>query len=1409
MSGRKTSAKMDRYMRLSSRLGLRGIIVLIAAMIINICFMNSIRVNAKTGINDNEISAEKADATGGHKITFYAGDGGVLPNERIVFAQNGQNRDTDDGSDYKSKQVFTETGSKFMLGLNPKYENAEKAFLGWSPDAAGSQVYSVLYNYTISDDIDFYAVWGEGSTITFDANGGSIIPDSNDPFPGDKGKTEIKRCYADKTVLGRYVSRKDDVYIEAFPTAQINDETKEFAGWSLSADGNEASTLSNYTVSQDVTLYAVYKDVEESEDDEDEMVTVRLVTREGWLRISGNDDENEKVSEVVVHIKKGSRIPGIGGQIAKGSSGYSLFDTRVDIISEKGDRKCVGWSRTEDGDVSGPRFIGNGGVTDTISSSMVHVIDSDMVLYAVWSDFVTVTLDLNGGNPTERLTEAMFEKGEKGSFSGYSITGLMESSPTRDGYAFSGWTLVKDDPETMLTNKVVTLEKDTTIYAYWKPTIKVTYDANGGYFSDTGEESLVESYLDGDKIVYEDEEETPVINDDHKIFAGWSLTKGGAVENEIIAHGTEMTVYAVWGDAYKVTFDANEVGYFTTSSASDVKEMTVDFKGAAGESITKIIHNAEGRKGKKNNVPVPATDDKNYIFDDTWVIYRIGENGEEVLLTQEPLDRNGVMQYKPESDVTVIPVWKPAVTVTIDYNGKTDSEGNEKTEVKVMKGGLFKTYEEEYYEEVHFFHSVSYDKDSDEEEIKEDDKYYLSSGDCFLSYDNDYICRQLSYEKNGTPINIDEFNEKEINEDICLYALWEKTYTITIDSTGSEQYLNALDESTRKYIDNDFSKKLYAAKGETCNSALLRGGMISKKYLNKINTRTDIPYYFAGFSTVKGSETNTDSAIVEGDTVLYPVWADKYVITIDESEHELAPGHNKFYSAGGCLSEIFDEYYWDDDYWDELNVRDQGFISKDGKYYIDGLSIAKGDAPLDLADTEIESDMTLYPVWKPVVKVTFHAGEYQGIRFINKGYMLSVDSGYADDSYWSYLCYLGETFPNMVIAECAENEEKGFAGWSLEPDGEIIDFRNYKFEKDTDLYAVWSDDCSKVKFKLGVGASYPVNDWDYEWSIGLTHNTYITIDEDSYYDNISFLISNGSNLSDYFKMFDGIKMASGLPLEGYYDEQDDTVLIDTDNYIVTKDVTICARFTKRKEIEVSEADMVVPKTETEMEKKADDISKKAIDRMNENENIDKDEIKAVSDFRPAGDSSIVIKAVRAVKDENALSSLKDVVLGIISDAAKENTTVQALELFDLDATGSGKISIYVGKEFVGFNTIVGHYHNGVWTTQKCIIDRNGYIHPEFNSFSPISISILTEKGETGSESDNDKEKDKDGDVNSSISENSIEKDDNNETDKNSVSENNAETDKNSVSENNAETDDKSDTFSCRLPPYAFTVVFPN
>ena len=110
-----------------------------------------------------------------------------------------------------------------------------KGFFGWGESANAT---TPLSNpYYISQGKTLYAIWKESATVTYSANGGT-------------GTIEPVTVFD-----GTVITLSDGTGLTA-------PEDKEFAGWGSTSLAEEADIESPYTVTEDVTLYAIWKDAE-------------------------------------------------------------------------------------------------------------------------------------------------------------------------------------------------------------------------------------------------------------------------------------------------------------------------------------------------------------------------------------------------------------------------------------------------------------------------------------------------------------------------------------------------------------------------------------------------------------------------------------------------------------------------------------------------------------------------------------------------------------------------------------------------------------------------------------------------------------------------------------------------------------------------------------------------------------------------------------------------------------------------------------------------------------------------------------------------------------------------------------------------------------------------------------------
>ena len=180
---------------------------------------------------------------------------------------------------------------------------------------------------------------------------------------------------------------------------------------------------------------------------------------------------------------------------------------------------------------------------------------TDITLYAKWNDDVvggttfTVTFNANGGTPAPEA-QSNIDPGEK-------VT--QPPAMTRAGYTFGGWY-----KEPALTNQWVfstdTVTADITLHAKWIVTYTVTFDANGGTGTMTGQSF---TYGSGQNLI------TNTFTRADYTFAGWATSPDGPkvynneqpVNNLTTTAGGTVILYAVWSPVavitYTVTFESN------------------------------------------------------------------------------------------------------------------------------------------------------------------------------------------------------------------------------------------------------------------------------------------------------------------------------------------------------------------------------------------------------------------------------------------------------------------------------------------------------------------------------------------------------------------------------------------------------------------------------------------------------------------------------------------------------------------------------------------------------------------------------------------------------------------------------------------------------------------------------------
>ena len=438
------------------------------------------------------------------------------------------------------------------------------AFLGWSisPTVTGAS-YQPGQEWKKSNAFHttLYAVWKANTyTITYDANGGSGIPENqtkthevnltlSNLIPTRTGYTflgwstssgatsatyspgDIFTINADTTLYavwnintytitynanggsgapssqkithGEYVAISNVIPTRAGHT---------FLGWSTSASATNATYAlsSSFTTTSNVTLYAVW---------------------------------NINAYTITYNANGGSGAP---------ASQTKTHGVNLTLSSTKPTRTgytFLGWSTS------------SSATSPTYSPGSIFTSNADTTLYAIWdANGYTITYHANGGSGAPASQTKTH---------GVNLT-LSSTKPTRSGYTFLGWsTSSTATSATYSPGGTFTTNANTTLYAVWRAhTYTITYHANGGSGAPASQ-----TKTHGVNLTLSSTRPTRT----GYSFLGWS-TSSAATSATYRPGGSfttnaNTTLYAVWADDIVPTVSAH-ISLEIVSWVMDVESLT-------------------------------------------------------------------------------------------------------------------------------------------------------------------------------------------------------------------------------------------------------------------------------------------------------------------------------------------------------------------------------------------------------------------------------------------------------------------------------------------------------------------------------------------------------------------------------------------------------------------------------------------------------------------------------------------------------------------------------------------------------------------------------------------------------------------------------------------------------------------
>jgi uncharacterized repeat protein (TIGR02543 family) len=468
-------------------------------------------------------------ATGGTAVTkdsVFSKDAAIyaqwtLITYKITFNANGGTVTPDSGT----------TGEGQKLASLPIPVRDGYTFSGWYTAATGGA--AVTEDSVFSKAAAVYAQWTLNTyTITFDAGGGTVTPESGTTGDGWK--------------------------LASLPTPARDGYT--FSGWFTAAAGGTAVTKDS-VFSANATVYAQWAPI-----------TYRITFDAAGSTVtpeSGTTGEGWKLASLPEPAARngytfnGWYTAATGGTAVTTSTVFSAnatvyaqwtwssaisytiaFEANGGSVSTASGTTGEGWrlaslpTPTRDGYLFEGWFTA---VTDGAMVTTSTAFSANATIYAQWTHISTITFNPAGGtvNPVTGMT------GAGGRLSSLPI-------PTRDGYLFDGWFTAATGGEKVTTS--TQFNATTAIFAQWTLKIyTITFNANGGTVDpvtgQTGADWTLASLP------------TPATRTGY-IFDGWyTATTGGTKVTESRVYDANTTIYAQWEEVYyTLTTDVSPSG---------------------------------------------------------------------------------------------------------------------------------------------------------------------------------------------------------------------------------------------------------------------------------------------------------------------------------------------------------------------------------------------------------------------------------------------------------------------------------------------------------------------------------------------------------------------------------------------------------------------------------------------------------------------------------------------------------------------------------------------------------------------------------------------------------------------------------------------------------------------------------
>ena len=959
-------------------------------------------------------------------------------------------------------------------------------FVGWY-DVNGKS----MYECTIDQKMTFYAKYAKAYDVTFDAQEGH--------FEDGEKKVTIKSYEGHYFYPGNIIAPEGKVFDGWYDESGNKIDDSEYKGnttyyahykdaitITLEPNGGTGNSI-QYKLGAGDYQYFSYSDSYFTHPDGKVLVGFKD-KKTGKMYALGNGDQFYK--DVTLYAQWADPVTVTfdcnGGSTDKGSliketcgknSGLPYNSTLHQMPVKKG-KVFTGWHI---GSVDGPKL-----------EMYDATFDEDTVLYASYTDAVTLTINYEGLN--QESTTVDVAKGDSVSIQNY--VNIPDDKYTV-GYKIDGVTTGVE------TYQGVFFDKDTTITVVVANKIKLTYDSNGAGF-DAVTQTVAKTNLYGG-IFNNVFGKTP----EGKYLAGWAVGSPDGKVYTSTAYGVpfseDTTLYAVWKDGCTINLDLGDGADGYVQSGKTVKKGTalslyniaitkpLEGKQLLGWRIDdneKIIDKSATYVINKDitlhavwadiitvSVKDPETDEvlytsqiaKGTYFNEVNEVINHLPKGKSLFgwtLDKNKKDAIDLYKTKFDKDVVLYPIYVDSVKVTLDW-GNDGGSGH-------LFGSNSNTFES----------GKGLALDGFNFNVQSTPKGKKLAG-FRIGDTNQIIDVSDSYaQANGNYI---------INQDTTLHAVWKDSVTVTFNANG-EKFENNQEIMKIDYI-KGYSN--YNGSGTPWEQKNLKG--------TKVITGWRI-------GSPRGPLLkNTRYSEFDSDQTYYAVWSDLFTITFKNNGVKVAEFNN---TNAWTLKNI---YY--------RMTTDQTILSDfDDELLVGWYNLETGEKLTE--DTVFTKDCVFEArTEKKPVKVTL---DYNG----GSGELKEVTT-------------MGGYFTNEMLSDpyLEAPKNKVFVGWSLEKDGAILKNYNYSpfyVDKDTTLYAKYEDEITvTIQNKDDVYTQkVPVNEW-LMFLAGdkceIEGKTYYSGQPIKFTKNVDVYIKNSSNSSSVRVSYKDLTKINGYGM-AYSDE---------------------------------------------------------------------------------------------------------------------------------------------------------------------------------------------------------------------------------------------------------------------------------